>query len=463
MTHWLRIFPTLAAFLAFATARAQSDAHDVTAPKTLADFHRRNEVVNEGDRSQGTWSVNTYYAEDREVVAQTSYGPMAVQELYASPIQVKKVSDSEYQAQYYGPLYSQCTGGACKAQKWSLRLDACGRILDFDSANTTLAAYNPSASGNHTPISQSELDRIKSYANNPAIMGAIYPEVAGEEGKSDYVLGNSVAGDAASQKVAAASKGGHDPYQVLGGTRWALNPWATNTFATFFIHLDILRTSLGPLADTCPKWPRFAGRTPIPSESVDLGKLDPAERLREEAKRKRRLAQKRLHNFEVEKVINAEAAKSPGLTVMNYRNESSGSDLPQVLSSEVSAGRITSAQAKEIQGRLSALPEVARNEYVSLSLSDLKAQGDVEKASALVLRRQEALKDGVISAAEQAALREDYLRLNETTLRSILGKDVKASDLVQSLSSEPSNAQEDPRSARRREMLSNLTELLASP
>ena len=189
---------------------------------------RSNEIILQ-KRDINEWEVNTYYQEDKDIPLNTSFGDLNVDQLYLAPIRITK-NENGYEVSYTGPLYAQCTGGQCMPQKYKFHVNKCGEISELNNPKTDLQNYAPKKKSLHTPITKKSLSRLQFYANNPKILSALYKDMAGEDLKSNYILGNSVGPEATN----TAASGNEDDLKLGSGARWAANPWGTNTMATLW-------------------------------------------------------------------------------------------------------------------------------------------------------------------------------------------------------------------------------------
>ncbi len=357
-----------------------------TLTASYADVNpRKNEPVVTSANKATDISIATYYSEDAKLLLQTGEVRTPVEDFYLAEITLKKNSDGTYNASYYGPLYAQCTGGSCAAQGYGLHLDSCGNIVAFDLKQTTLQTYDPREPDSHVPVTPEELNRIQFYSNNPTIMRNLYDDIAGADLKSNYILGNSIPVDL-SMKAPIKKPTRTNPQIKDSGTRWGLNPWGTNTAATFFIHLDMIRKTLAKTAavKTCPEWPKFNGQTPLPKEDLDISKLKVASRILIDAQFKNGVARRRLANFESELLINRVARECNPTFVSPFESALISVEilLPKLLAT-LREKDTPSHEINRLQKRISELPDDARAVFISLKWLELDRQTEVKNAEAL--------------------------------------------------------------------------------
>ncbi len=277
-----------------------------------------------------SWKIKTYFEGVNDPKTVTVDGvEQSLESYYGARIHMER-TERGYSARYFGPLYAQCTGAKCDPQGYQITLDACGRFTGFTQSG--LKRYHPGLKdkSEHSLLLPEVLQRISFYLNQPEVMRAIYEDIAGSDRKSNYVLGNSVQYDQSPEAVKRlSSEASEAQYSQLGSTRWALSPWATNTIATFFIHMDLIRQSIAarvPEKDRrdCPHWPAFPGQTPVPRGPENLAEKHVTDRIWFEANREDVRMQRRLDNFEVESVINREAQSQGTNLVLGYAMSGGG-------------------------------------------------------------------------------------------------------------------------------------------
>ncbi len=290
--------------------------------------------------------VQTYYEEDEDelISYQGTEGEVdiPIKKLYGAKIRISPISERRFKVNYFGPLYAQCGVGRCEVQGYTFEIDQCGIISNLANERTGLKRYAPNKrEGNfHTQITDDALDRIQFYANNKEITSLFYKDLAGDDKKSNYVLGNTVEASS-STSISRDSRFLRDDVYKGGGSRWLLNPWSTNTVATFFIHLDMIRESMKSLSkDSCNDWPRFQGQTPIPQEKVDPYGIPFPDNYIGYTIYDYNLIKARVENEKIEIDINDIANKCEGLEVVGphrigYKNSSVqnlANDIESVLS-----------------------------------------------------------------------------------------------------------------------------------
>ena len=197
----------------------------------------QRKIVLTPGKSVDQLSVSTFFEGDGDRLA----GPdVKVKDLYLSKIKIDRQSKkNEFVVSYSGPLYAQCgsSEGHCASQSYRVRLDQCGRVLGFDYEGTKLQNYNPHVPGNHSDIDRNELQQLLRYVNNSIYLKSVYFDIAGNDQESSYILGNSIP---IGEGIILRSFG-ESSYSTK---RWGLNPWGTNTLATFLIHLDLIREAI---------------------------------------------------------------------------------------------------------------------------------------------------------------------------------------------------------------------------
>jgi len=308
-------------------------------------------------------------------------------------------------------------------QKYHFKVDKCGIISGLDNKRTDLQNYAPKRKSLHTPIPANALSRIEFYSNNPTILTSLYKNMAGKDRKSNYILGNSVGPE--SSNTLAISKDGE--IKLGGGSRWAANPWGTNTMATLFIHLDLIRNAISKIQNgfkkDCPVWPKYEGQTPVPRKKVDLSILNPIKRMIEEAKQSLALSNARIENFKIENIINDIATQCEGLPVVPYWSHSKTGPIDlnhEILLSFEKLDGETKESIAELKNQINTIKDdIARSEFIYLLNSRVYSRERVKQILNLKSEFKKAWENNKLSRLEKENLFKLYVNIDAYSIEDL--------------------------------------------